>query len=80
SPVSQDSKVLALTEENGQWGKSVLKSLQSADVSVLEALKIEFAAQIARLLATGLTLTHLKTHHGLGMYSKEDFGILENLA
>ena len=80
SPVSQDPKVLALTEENGQWGKSVLKSLQSADSSVLEALKIEFEAQIARLLATGLNLTHLNTHHGLGMYSKEVFGILEDLA
>ena len=81
SPVSQDPRVLGLTEENGQWGKSVLKkSLQSADSSVLEALKIEFEAQIARFLATGLTLTHLNTHHGLGMYSKEVFGILEELA
>ncbi|WP_303973229.1 ChbG/HpnK family deacetylase [Streptococcus merionis] len=78
--VSQDARVLSLTEGDGQWGKLVLKRFERADEKFLEALKIEFEAQIAHFLKSGLILTHLNTHHGLGMQSKAVLDILEALA
>lgn len=77
-PLTESENLAAILNEKGAFHKVWLKN----DVTdeMVDALRVEFKAQIETLLATGLKLSHINSHHGLGMFSPKLWQLLQELA
>lgn len=78
SPLTNKEALLFALDNKGNFGKHWLKQELSDDR--LNALKNEFRQQINALLETGCTLSHINTHHGLGVYHLKIWEMLQQLS
>lgn len=67
SPVSPVSEVASLVDGEGQFFRKIARSVAGLDPLEVER---ELRAQVAKFLATGLSLTHLDSHHHAHTYPK----------
>lgn len=78
NPLTDSSQLFPILSDEGTFQKTWLK--ETITDGIIEGLEVEFRAQIEHLLATGLTISHFNSHHGLGMFHDKLWQLLQSLA